>query len=95
MGIMFPGLLGIAEHLAEIPGAGYDLLGHFCLPEVVWWQDYYGPLEARIKVLWEEYGRVPEARVLLEEALREVDSYRRCARWYGSAFFIMQRGERQ
>ena len=91
---MFPGIRSVPAHLEAIPRQGYGLLGHFSLPEDVWQLDYYGPLQDRIHVLRGKYAGDAEAQGILDGAQREVDLYMRCARWFGSAFFIMQKGDR-
>lgn len=88
---MFPGLCTVEAHLEKIPRQGYKLLWHFCLPEEVWWQDYYGPVADRIQALRAVYAGDVGVRAILNGAQRQVDWYDRCAGWYGSAFFGMQR----
>ena len=87
---MYPALASIEERIKCIQRQGYRLLGHFTLPEEAWWDEYYEPLEQRIKMLRPRYRDDPEALAVLDEEQREVDMYRRHSAWYGSAFFVMQ-----
>jgi len=45
---VYPGITTVPENLEQISGCGYDVIGHFTLPEDAWWIEYYGPLEKRI-----------------------------------------------
>lgn len=88
---VFPGIRTVLEYATAIPLHGYDLKGHFALPEDFWWRDYYGPLESRIGELREKHGKDREIVAQLNEEQRQVDLYKRYSRWFGSAFFVMQR----
>ena len=87
----YPGIKTIPECLEQISGCGYDLIGHFALPEDAWWIEYYGPLERRIKELRAKYIGDPEALLILEKEQREIDISKKYHKWYGSAFFVMQK----
>lgn len=88
----FRGIRSVPESVEVIRRCGYRLLGHFTLPEDAWWVEYYGPLEDRIRELREKYSGDSEALAELEREQREVDTYRKHRRWYGSAFFVMRAG---
>jgi len=91
---LYPGIRTVAENLERIPEGGYELLGHFTLPEDAWWIEYYGPLEERIRELREKYADNPEALATLDDEQREIDMFRKYNSWYGSVFFVMQKRER-
>ena len=91
--INYPGIKTVDENLKQIPGCGYDVIGHFALPEDAWWIEYYNPLGNRISKLREKYRDNPVALRELDNEQREIDMYRKYRRWYGSAFFIMQKSE--
>jgi len=82
----------VEENVERIPGYGYDLIGHFPLPEDAWWIEYYGPLEQRIKELRRRYVHDPEALAVLDREHEEIEMFRKYHHWYGSVFFVMQRG---
>jgi ubiquinone/menaquinone biosynthesis C-methylase UbiE len=88
---VYPGIQTIAEHLAQIAPQGYELLGHFPVPEETWWLDYYHPLEERIRELQGKYAKDRGARAILDREQREVDLYKKYSEWYGSAFFVMRK----
>ncbi len=48
---VYPGMTTIAANLATIEACGYDVVGHFTEPESAWWDHYYLPLEARLRIV--------------------------------------------
>ena len=88
---VYPGITTVDANLKQISGCGYDIIGHFELPEDTWWIEYYGPLEKRIKKLRQKYIGDPVALGQLDRQQGEVDLFRKYSRWYGSAFFLMQK----
>ena len=80
-----------SEYIDAIPAYGYELVGHFMLPENVWWIEYFGPLEERILALRKKYAGDCEALVVLDREEREVDLFKKYPAWYGSGFFVMQK----
>ena len=71
--------------------AGYELLGHFLLPEAAWWDDYYKPMEARIASSRVELEDDRPGLAALEEHQREIDYYRRWSEHYGYLFVVARR----
>lgn len=88
---IYSGISGIPENLEHISDCGYDLIGHFALPDDIWWIAYYEPLEKRIEELREKYVDQSGARAVLEKEQHEIDLYKKYSTWYGSAFFVMRR----
>ncbi len=88
---MYPGICTVEEGVDAVPGCGYHLVGHFPLPDDAWWHLYYKPLEERIRAFRREYRDDPRSLAVLDKQQSEVDLYRKHGKWYGSAFFVMQR----
>jgi len=91
----YPGISTVSENLELISVCGYGLIGHFTLPEDVWWIEYYGPLENRILELRKKYVNQPDALAVLDKEQQEIDMYKKYDKWYGSVFFVMQKGDHQ
>jgi ubiquinone/menaquinone biosynthesis C-methylase UbiE len=87
----YPGIRSIPENLAAIPPRGYEVVGHFPLPDDAWWAEYYGPLEKRLGKLRETYAGDAKALAFIEESEREIEIYRDHPGWYGSVFFLMRK----
>jgi hypothetical protein len=84
-------MAGVDECLNRARGAGYRVLEHFVLPESAWWDDYYGPMEARLGMLRARYQGDPTATAALADHQQEIDCYRRWSRHYGYLFVIAAR----
>lgn len=89
-GSLYPGICTVAQNIKRIAACGYDLIGHFTLPEDAWWTAYYEPLEERIGDLRKKYKDNSKALAILDDEQREIDIFRKYYQWYGSVFFIMQ-----
>jgi hypothetical protein len=87
----YPGIKTVQENLKQIHGCGYDLIGHFTLPEDAWWVEYYAPLEKRIAQLRKKYIDDPEALAVLDNEQQEIEMFKKYHKWYGSVFFVMQK----
>jgi SAM-dependent methyltransferase len=87
----YPQMTGVRENLAIIGRAGYEVLGHFTLPDEAWWDDFYTPMEERVGVLRPKYEADAEAIAVLESIGREVDLHRRYSDCYAYEFFVVRR----
>ena len=78
-----------------IADCGFKQIGNFAIPDSAWWDDYYDPLEQRLRMLRINYRDAPHAIAQIEEAQRELDLRRKYPDLYGYVFFVMQKlGER-
>lgn len=88
---IYPGISTVSVKLKLVAKCGYRLLGHFKLPEYVWWVEYYEPLEKRINELRGRYINDLAALAVLNKEQSEIELFKKHQKWYGSAFFVMQR----
>ena len=86
----YPAMKDIAFNRQLVERCGYRLLGDFVLPEEAWWDDYYGPLEERVKMLEATYKDDPVTRAVWEESRQEIDVYRQHSDYYSYVFLIME-----
>ncbi|MEJ2736994.1 MAG: methyltransferase domain-containing protein [Anaerolineae bacterium] len=93
--LAYPGIRTVSEYTDQIPDHGYNLVGHFLLPEDFWWVDYYVPLVGRIRELRKKYSGDQAAQRTLDKELQAADLYREHSHWYGSVFLVMQRGKQE
>jgi SAM-dependent methyltransferase len=87
----YPAMTDVEAALSAIRAAGYELLGHFAVPESVWWSSYCHPVEERLRELRPRQAGNPENLALIEVIQKEIDIYRRYSAYYGSVFFVMRR----
>jgi SAM-dependent methyltransferase len=88
---VYPAMTDVAAALSTIRSAGYEILGHFTVPESAWWTSYCGPLEERLRVLRPQQAGNAENLFLIEAIQKEIDIFRKYSSCYGSVFFVMRR----
>jgi len=79
------------EKRHKVASCGYKLIEHFSLPEAAWWEEYYSPLEIRIKELYKKYSNDPAALEVLNIHQTEVDLVKASPKSFQSVFCIMQK----
>jgi len=75
----------------KVASCGYKLIEHFSLPEEAWWEEYYIPLEIRIKELYKKYSNDPDALEVLNIHQTEIDMVKFSPKSFQSVFCIMQK----
>jgi hypothetical protein len=86
----YPGIRTVSEYAEQVPDQGYELVGHFALPEDFWWEDYYVPMVARIRELRRKYAEDHAAQRTLDREQQAADLYEKYSQWYGSVFLVMR-----
>jgi len=89
----YPQMTDLAGNLRSVERAGFTVSGHFTVPDAIWWQNYYEPLERRLDAFEREHGADAEARGLAGEVRTEIEIFRRYSRHYGYVFFAMRRSD--
>lgn len=87
----YPAMGWLDDDLTAIRDGGFELVGHFTLPDEAWWDDFYTPMEARIAELRDQYAGDVEALAILARLAREPDLHRRHADCYAYEFFVARR----
>jgi len=86
-----PDIKTVDQYSEIISKQGYQPISHFALPPELWWKEYYGPLENRVRTLREKYHQKPWALNALDSEQLEISLFKRHRQYYGSAFFIMKK----
>ena len=87
----YPAMATVDDTLAVIARCGFEMVGHFPLPESAWWGSYYRPLEDRLRGYRERFAADPEKLGFIESIQAEIDIYRRHSSSYGYEFFLIWR----
>ncbi|MBK8164851.1 MAG: methyltransferase domain-containing protein [bacterium] len=88
----YPTMGQVEDLLALVAGAGFDLCGHFTLPDEAWWDDFYAPMERRLGELRALHADDPDAMAVIDELAREPEMHRRHADCYAYEFIVARRG---
>jgi len=86
----YPAMQDIESNLEAIRRAGYNVVGHFTLPESAWWDHYYTPIEKKLPELRKKHKDNPEALAVVELHEMEIDIYRKYSDSYGYVFYVTQ-----
>jgi len=87
--LVYPGIRTVSEYVKQVPEHGYDLIGHFALPDDFWSADYFVPIMARIAELRIKYAEDQAAQSVLDQEQRAAELYKKYFNWYGSMFLVM------
>jgi SAM-dependent methyltransferase len=89
----YPAMGFVSDILASIGRTGFELLGHFTLPDEAWWDDFYTPMQWRVEELRGKYASDGEALSVLDQIEREPELHRRHSDYYAYEFFVVRRME--
>ena len=88
---IYPAIVDIESNLETIRNNGFKIIGYFTMPDAVWWEPFYHPLEKRLAVLREQYASDPDWMNVLDSFQHEIDIFSRYSEYYGYVFYVMQR----
>ena len=75
--------------IQTIPQCGYELLEHFTLNNNIWWDEYYAPLDKKLKEIRKKYQGDRKLNEILGNDQREIDGFNPGR--YRSVFFVMKK----
>lgn len=87
----YPTMGWLDDVLDTIQDSGFELVGHFTLPDEAWWRDFYTPMEMRIAELRGKYANDVEASAILDQLAEEPRMHRRHSDFYAYEFFMARR----
>jgi SAM-dependent methyltransferase len=87
----YPSMGWVDDDVAAIRECGFELVGHFTLPDGAWWDDFYTPMEALITELRGKYAGDAEALAILDRLAEEPEMHRRHSDFYAYEFFVARR----
>lgn len=89
----YPAMGFTGDILTLIARTGFELLGHFTLPDEAWWDDFYTPMQTRVQELRGKYAGDGEALSTLDEIDREPELHRMHSDYYAYEFFVARQAE--
>lgn len=87
----YPDMGGVDAIIAKIRDGGFQLVGHFTLPDEAWWADFYSPMLARIADLRTAYSQDSAALAVLDQLAEEPQMHRQYSDFYAYEFFVVRR----
>jgi ubiquinone/menaquinone biosynthesis C-methylase UbiE len=88
-------LVGKKEKVKLIRECGYCLINHFKLPDDIWWEEYYKPLQEQINKLSLEL--IPDTNLVeeIEKYQKKIACYKKDPGSFRSIFYIIQKAQKQ
>lgn len=84
----FPQMPTLTEQMNQLNTLGYDLLEVQVLPETIWWESYYDPIQEALKA---RAGETPLAHDDLERHLHaEIEMYAKYGAEYSYVYYALQ-----
>ncbi|MHC4955816.1 MAG: class I SAM-dependent methyltransferase [Planctomycetota bacterium] len=83
----YPAMQDIAGNVALIEAAGYELSGHFTLPEAAW-REYYEPLARKFDAFRRRHAGSETALAVLAMEEREQSMYWKYSGYFGYVFYV-------
>lgn len=87
----YPTMGWLEDDLAAIEKCGFELLGHFTLPDEAWWDDFYTPMKRHIEILRRKYAQDQEALAVIDQLAQEPELHQRYSDYYAYEFFVVRR----
>ena len=87
----YPAMKSIERNCQIVAETGYVDADGFVLPAQDWWDNYYGPGQARVAKLRTKYAADPEVLATLDDHQREYDLFRAHCDAYGYVFYVMRK----
>ena len=81
----------VGENLQIIESLGYEVLGHFTLPESAWEDGYYASLVQGIERVRKDHPGEKKAEEVIRMEREEQELYRTYSDWYGYEFYVMRK----
>ncbi len=88
----YPAIDTVSQKLERIRGLGFEAVGHFVLPPSSWTEEYYTPLDGKVKSLETVWQDDPVKKEVLDEARQELEGYKTCSNTFSYGFFVMKVG---
>lgn len=87
----YPVITDVETNLRAMQARGYTILDHFILPESAWRDEFYDPLESRLRVLRPRYAGDAERLDMIELIQTEIDNYRNYGAYFGYVCCVLRR----
>jgi len=89
----YPDVKDIEGNINLIKKEHFDVIAHFTLPISSWTEEYYAPLEKKLRELKKKYQGNTTALQVFAGSEKEIETYKRNSDYVGYEFFIMQKNK--
>jgi len=86
----YPGMNYVENNLQEIQSSGYKIVDYFVISPDTWWDEYYAPLDKRIRHLRYKYFEDEIALEIIDYIQCEINLFMEYSGYYGNVYYVMQ-----
>jgi SAM-dependent methyltransferase len=87
----YPDIKDIPNNISLIHHEGFNILSHFTLPKSSWIDEYYTPMEKKIKELKKKYHDNKSALLVFDQCDAEIKIYNEYSDYFGYEFFVTRK----
>jgi len=87
----YPEIDTIDAKLSVLEKCGYEVKGHFVLPETCWMEHYYSPIISRSDAFLEKYNYQKNVKEFIQMGLDEIHMYKKYKEYYSYVFYIARK----
>jgi cyclopropane fatty-acyl-phospholipid synthase-like methyltransferase len=88
----YPAMTNVKACLQSMEKCGYRVLGHFTLPKSAWLDDFYTPMQEKIKEVKKAYQHDSESIGMMPYFDNEIALFHKYSDYFGYEFIIAQKG---
>jgi ubiquinone/menaquinone biosynthesis C-methylase UbiE len=81
----------VYNKIAIIENCGYQLVGHFILPQYCWIDNYYEPIQKRFNSFLDKHNNSEMAKEIVELEKKEIKLYKKFKDYYSYGFYIAKK----
>lgn len=86
----YPAIRDTSALLEPAEACGYETVGHFPLPTLAWWDDFYRPLQDIVTAFRKRHRDAPDAQELVDQCQHEIDFWHAHPEFYGYEFLVLR-----
>jgi ubiquinone/menaquinone biosynthesis C-methylase UbiE len=84
----------LTEKQKKISQCGYELIDHFILSENIWWNEYFLPLDKKLRKMRAKHAYGGNTTAEMDNDQREIDKFKENVERNRSVYFIMRKDEK-
>jgi SAM-dependent methyltransferase len=87
----YPAMATLEDNLGTVKKNGYEIVGHFALPEAAWWKNFYTPLLQQVEKLKLRYRTDEDSLAILGELESETKMVKQYSGIFNYIFYVCRK----
>jgi SAM-dependent methyltransferase len=89
----YPAMATVEDNLGTVKRNGYEIVGHFALPESAWWKNFYTPLLLQVEKLKLRYRTDKDSLAILGELESETKMVKQYFGIFNYIFYVCRKAQ--